>query len=436
MKMLKICIFFFSMNFFNNVLSVKKKIIKKKSFSKKNQLINKSSLSKDSHDLNINNLSKKSSLIEVISNFFKKIWQLIKDFFKRIKNLLGKKEENKTVEKEKLLLKIVTTANVKGQLINEVFNVNGILMAKKKEAISIPAKMENLKMIYVLPDHINYVKKDTKLVEFDVKQLEIQYKKNQEQIDILQDIQNKEQQLLEKGGISKKETLEIESRLNKIVLEQEVLQDQLSNTIIKAPFDGIISRPEKNETGQNVRIKRTDLFIIHDPKTLLMEGYINGSIFEEISLGDESIVTIFHNKNQIVTGKVITKELFSEQNTGLYRILISIDVESQNNLIGQPAQAIIKSKKTTYLTKIPEKSIFFDNGKMAVFIIIKHQAIKRNIVVEKAEGQWVYVTGLPQECVIITDEANVLNNGDFVKPNKILNIEDDIIQDNITNKEV
>lgn len=431
MKISKTSFFFILVLGYNFNFSVKKKnkiIIKKIHKKKHNQPTQKNDqiLKPQSSEPIIE--TKKLSFKEKFINFFKNLWNLIKNFFQKIKELLGfvKPKENEKTNKERLLVKIVTTAHVKGNLINQTFDINGVLMAKKKEAISIPTKLENFQITYILPEYVSWVKKDTKLVEFDVKQLEIQYEKNKEQIGSLQEVYDKEQELLNKGGLSKKEVLDVESRLNKLLIEQEMIEDQISHKIIKAPFDGIISRPEKNETGQNARTKRGDLFIIHDSKNLLLEGYINGTIFDEILIGDEAVVTIFHNQNQVLKGKVISKELFSEQNTGLYKILINVQVESNNNLIGQPAQSIIKSKKTTFLTKIPEKSIFFDNGQMAVFIIIKNQAVKRNIVVQKADGKFVYVTGLPEECTIVTDEANVLNNGDFVKANKIINIEKDI----------
>jgi len=120
-----------------------------------------------------------------------------------------------------------------------------------------------------------------------------------------------------------------------------------------------------------------------------------------------------------IKGKIINKEEFSDQNTGLYKILIEIPMENNNNFIGQPCEALIKSKKNIYLAKVPEKSVFFDNGQMAVFIIIDNHAIKRNVIVEKSDNNYLYVSGLPESFTLITDEANVLNNGDIVMANKI-----------------
>ena len=362
----------------------------------------------------------------LIVRFVKALWQLIKNFFNGIKNLFirifsifKKKSETKDITKERVLVKVITASKVKGTLINKTHEINGYLLSAKREAISIPHRMENLKLTYILPEAITFVKKDTILAEFDVTSLEIQYKYNQEQIGALTEIQEKEKALLASGGVSKKETLDIESRLNKVLSEQEMLEEQINNKIIRAPFDGYVARPEKNEVGQNARTKRGDLFIIHDLKNLLMEGYISSSIYPDVFVNDEVTVTVFHNTPQILKGKIKNKEQFSEQNTGLFKVLIEIPLETMNNLIGQPAQGVLKTKQTIYLTKVPEKAVFFDRGQMAIFMIIDNQAVKRVVNVEKSQDDWLYVSGLPQECTIITDEANVINNGDLVQENKI-----------------
>jgi multidrug efflux system membrane fusion protein len=356
--------------------------------------------------------------------FFKALWSLIKNFFMKIKTLIlkiftRKKVSQDNITKERVLVKIITASKVQGKLINKTHEINGYLLSAKREAIAIPQRMENLKINYVLPEDISFVKKNTILVEFDVASLEIQYKYNQEQIASLKEIKEKEDALLASGGVSKKETLDIESRLNKVMSEQEMLEEQINNKILRAPFDGYVLRPEKNEIGQNARIKRGDLLVIHDCKNLLMEGYISAGIYNDVFVNDEVTVTVFQDIPQILSGKIKNKEQFSEQNTGLFKVLIHIPLETTHNLMGQPAQAILKTKQTIYLTKVPEKAVFFDKGQMAVFMIIDNQAVRRVVNVEKAQDDWLFVSGLPQECTIITDEANVINNGDLVQENKI-----------------
>jgi hypothetical protein len=103
----------------------------------------------------------------------------------------------------------------------------------------------------------------------------------------------------------------------------------------------------------------------------------------------------------------------------LFKVLIHLEVDANNHLIGQPAQGSLKTKKTMYLTKVPEKAVFFDRGQMAVFIIIDNQAVKRVVQVERSDNDHLYVSGLPESCTLITDEANVINNGDLVQENSI-----------------
>ena len=356
------------------------------------------------------------SIIQAIKNLWNKIKQLLIDLWNK---LTKKKVEVVANKKERIMVKTVTTASIEGNLINKTNDINGYLMAKNRLAISIPYRMENFKIKKIIGDDISFVKKDDVLVEFDVTSLKIQYKYNKEQINDLEEIAKKEKELLETGGLSKKESLEIISRLNKIQSEQALLQDQIKSSIIKAPFDGVIIRQEKNELGQNARTKRGDLFILQNNTNLLMEGYISSNIFDEVNLGDEVVVNIFLKNSQSLQGKIINKEEFSDQNTGLFKIIIEVPVEQNNNFIGQPCQALIKSKKSVYLAKVPEKSVFFDNGQMAVFIVIDNHAVKRNVVVENSEDEYLYVSGLPKKFVLITDEANVLNNGDLIMANKI-----------------
>jgi hypothetical protein len=368
----------------------------------------------------------KISFKQKIINFFTMIWETIKNLWKKIKELLmalwnkifKKKEKIITNKKERIMVKTVTTSQIEGVLINKTNEVNGYLRAKNRLAISIPYRMENFKIKKILPDNISWVKKGDVLVEFDVNSLKIQKKYNQEQINDLEEIASKEKELFQTGGLSKKESLDIISRLNKVKSEQDLIDDQLRSAVIKAPFSGIITRPEKNEIGQNARTKRGDLFILENNKNLLMEAYISSNIFDEVHIDDEVVVNVFLKNPQSLKGKIVNKEQFSDQNTGLFKIIIEIVVEENNNFIGQPSQALIKSKRNVYLAKVPEKSVFFDNGEMAVFLVIDNHSVKRNVVVENAEDNFLYVSGLPKKFILITDEANVLNNGDLIMANK------------------
>jgi hypothetical protein len=184
--------------------------------------------------------------------------------------------------------------------------------------------MDNFKIDYILPDNITFVKKGDVLVKFDVQSLLIQKNKNQEQISMLKEIYEKEKTLVEAGGISRKEALDIASRLNKVEMEQEIIEDQLKYKEIKSPSDAIVTRPEPTNRNQNARIKRTDLFVLYNPKTLIMECYISPSVYDEIFVNDAVDVTVFHKTTINLKGSIINKEQFSEQNTGTYKILISI----------------------------------------------------------------------------------------------------------------
>ena len=364
---------------------------------------------------------KVKSIWQFIKNLFLKFLESCKKFYLLIKNfinrkILKKKEENPKDKYEEILVKFVNTRDFIAKPGKPLYHATGLVTADQRTFISIPNKMEGLEIINILPRNVNMVKKGDILAEFSVEHIKIQAANNGKYIQDLEQMYIEEKTVLESGGMARKEFFDTASKLEKAKGEQELMEYQINNSKITAPFDGIIQRLESSEKGQNSRNKR-DLFILSNPDSLIIEAYLPQRLYTQIVLDSEVKITFPYGEIEKFQGKVIAKEPFTDNNVGVFKIFIQFAPKNNHNFIGQSVSLKLRGLGEEYYMQIPEKSVFFDGGNMCVFIIQQNQAIRRNIKIVKSKKGVVTITGLDRKASIIVDEANVINNGDFVAPN-------------------
>jgi RND family efflux transporter MFP subunit len=359
-------------------------------------------------------------IIQWIKGFFVKLYTIIKDFINH--NILQKKPKDPKEDYESVLVKLVNTRDFIAHPAKPMHHANGVITAEKRVFISIPSRMEGLDIINILPRDVNTVKKGDVLVEFDIRETKMRAANNLKYIEGLKSIHQEEKVVLESGAMSKKEFFDTEAKLEKALGEQEVMEHQIKNAIIFAPFDGVIQRLESPEKGQNSRNKR-DLFLLSDPHSLIIEAYLPQVLYSQVLLESNVKIKLSYTGELKLQGKVVAKDPFADNNVGVFKVFIQVKAPNNNHLIGQSVSLKISGTGEQYYMQVPEKAVFFDGGKMCVFIIQESQAVRRNIRIEKSKKGILTITGLDKKATIIVDEANVINNGDIVSPNnsKVIN---------------
>jgi multidrug efflux pump subunit AcrA (membrane-fusion protein) len=331
------------------------------------------------------NLSKSSvKYIFLIKEFMKKL----KRAAKRIKNL--PKKIIKTIKKRwKLLLVLIliisalafflykrqeankiilTFEKPQREDITETLEVSGIIDAKEKATLRFIA---GGKVTYLGVQEGDYVKKWQTIVIID--QRDLQKKLQQDLNDYMKERWDWDQVLddTKDRWIPKSEEREKDKSqwdLDNTVLDVEIRDIAISNTVMSAPFSGIIVKSPTSTA--NVQLLATDTFELINPETLVFRAQVDEADIAAVSLDqiakltfdaypDENITTqvnyIAYKSSQASSGTVFEIEfpILEENAATKYRLGMNGDAEiklrSKENVLTIPLIATRERNGETFV---------------------------------------------------------------------------------------
>lgn len=237
--------------------------------------------------------------------------------------------------------------------------------------------------------------------QLDRSKIEYQKAKNRfEEEKINYGSSNLSEKILDKLKV-KSGLLEAQNNLDKAHLE-------LEQTILKAPFSGVIANIEKK---QGDYITSSDIFCtLIDPVSLEVSFSILENEFDFISKGQEIFVQSFSNRDQKFYGEIIEINPIVDKN-GLIKIKAKVLSTNKLLLDGMHVRVFI-NKPIKEIIEIPKKSLVLRSNKEVVFTYTNGLA-KWNYVEIAGENNSSYAVnkGLKQgDTIIISGNANLAHD--------------------------
>jgi membrane fusion protein (multidrug efflux system) len=335
------------------------------------------------------------------------------------------KNEIKTQKKEDILKKIkersVRTTITNQKKFNNKIIVNGKINSINKTELRFNAS-EKLTQINVFNG--NKVKRGEIIASLQ----KVLLKNNIEKAKIeLQKAQNKfEEEKINFGANIKKssfENLKIRSGLLEAQNNLERTQIEYNQTLLKAPFSGVIANLEKKEGDF---ITTSDIFCtLINPNNLEVYFSILENEYQFVSKGQEVEIESFVNKDQFLKGTVTEINPLVDEN-GLIKIKAKVLSKETNLLDGMNVRVLI-NKALKDVIVIPKGALVLRSNRQVVFTLEKGLAKWNYVeVVGENNNSYAIKKGLKvTDTIIVSDNLNLSHdskvNATFIE--KEVNIE-------------
>jgi len=189
------------------------------------------------------------------------------------------------------------------------------------------------------------------------------------------------------------------------------LKDEIKNTIIRAPFDGVIY-DRTVEIGDYVSVGE-QLADIIDLNPLIVRGDASQHNIQSLFVGQKAFVTFANNNRK--TAKVDYVSSMSNQETNTFRIEVSLDNPDLKTLAGLTSEIEIPLQEVNAIKISPALFSLDESG------VIGIKWVKDNIVgfsaikVIKTESDGVWISALDPDAQVITVGQAFVRKGDIVE---------------------
>lgn len=216
-----------------------------------------------------------------------------------------------------------------------------------------------------------------------------------------------------------------ESRLNNAQSELAAAKargiaarQQLQRTIVRAPFDGIVS-DRKVSSGDTAQVGKELLKII-DPSSLRLEGLVSADSIGLVSAGQPVHFRVNGYGDQQFVGKVRRVNPAANITTRQVEVLVDFVGDKQPKLAGLYAEGRIEATSTSNLT-VPATALVRDGDAVSVWRVKENSVQKVSLEIGERDarsGDYMLRSGLAEGDRLIRHPSATLKDGQAVKLDK------------------
>lgn len=159
------------------------------------------------------------------------------------------------------------------------------------------------------------------------------------------------------ADLSRPEAAVIEARKNLIVAQNtlDYRLARLEDTVIKAPFDGLIVRRDR-EPG-DVVVPGSSIFLLISTQEMWVRAWVDETEMETISPGQEARVIFRSEPNRPFPGEVIRLSRETDRETKEFLVDVRVESLPKNWSVGQRAEVFIKTAEKKEVVLLPSRLI-------------------------------------------------------------------------------
>lgn len=186
-------------------------------------------------------------------------------------------------------------------------------------------------------------------------------------------------------------------------------QDNLTNTVIKAPISGVIS-DKSLDIGQ-MASQGSTLAKINDISSIYATIQVPQEKINSVKMGQEATVTI-DGSETIYNGTVQNIDLSADTTSRVFNVKVKIDNSDKLLLPGVYAKVELSTSETTEIITVPINTLVGNEGYYSVFINDNGIAKKQQVTIgETDENNVEIVSGLQDGDEVICTNTSTLQDG-------------------------
>ncbi len=192
-------------------------------------------------------------------------------------------------------------------------------------------------------------------------------------------------------------------------------RQQLERTVVRAPFDGVVS-DRKVSAGDTAQLGKELLKVI-DPTSMRFEGMVSADNIGDVKAGQGVSFRVNGYGDQGFAGKVRRVNPAANATTRQVEVLVDFTGDKQPKLAGLYAEGRVETASTTSLT-IPATAIVRDGDKTSAWRVKDNKLQKVLIALgdrDARSGEFVLKNGLAEGDRVIRYPGALLKDGQVVQ---------------------
>lgn len=194
------------------------------------------------------------------------------------------------------------------------------------------------------------------------------------------------EKLFAKKSISQREFDEAKAKFEKAKGEEATAKAQLDQTIIKAPFSGVVGIVEHYRVGEVVK-PDAPLVTLVDDQTIYVDMPIASKNYNEISKDQDVVFKVEAYGDTEFKGKVIAIDSVINKDTRTILLRAEVDNSDERLKAGMMGDAQVITGVETDAFKVPEAAIMSVGEENFVYIVERGKAVKKKVIKSFAIGK-------------------------------------------------
>jgi len=216
--------------------------------------------------------------------------------------------------------------------------------------------------------------------------------------------------LSEQGYQGKVQLAQAFAELTSVKADIQRLEMDIENTVIKAPFTGILTTRYVEE-GDYVA-SGDDVALIADLDPLIVRAHVTESQISQLALGQVAQVSLLGGDK--TTGKLRYLASVGDDATNTFKIEVEIDNEEALLLAGLSSELQIELTQQLAIKVSPALLALDEQGNIGIKSIKQKQVVFTPINIIKSDKDGIWLTGLGEKADLITLGQGFVRAGDEV----------------------
>lgn len=254
-------------------------------------------------------------------------------------------------------------------------------------------------------------KKGDLIVELDESDLKYKEAEAQAQVEQRELEYNGAKELMGKGGLSAGKLAEAKSKLDGAKASLERAKIDLKNTHVVAPFDGELQERMVEEGDYVSRGKPLAIFIEGDPMRAI--GEVTEEHVAKLTLGEVGYATLNNGKKLEGFLSYIAPE--SNMQSRTFRVELKIRNLENANKLGQTVKIEIPVGKVMAHKIAASHLSLNDKDDIGIKYLDSENKVHFGTgIIEKTEGDYIWLSGLPENILLVTYGQGFVKEGQQV----------------------
>jgi len=188
-------------------------------------------------------------------------------------------------------------------------------------------------------------------------------------------------------------------------------RQQLDRTLVRAPFDGMVSA-RKVSAGDTAQIGK-ELVQIIDPASMRFEGMVSADQMHALKAGQSVSFHINGVEGKAATGKIRRIDASANPVTRQVSVLVDFTGEARPPIVGLYAEGQVQTQ-TAQALMLPESALVREGDKVSAWVLDGQTVRKQALQLGERDarlGRWVIASGLQNGDRVVRSPGSNLKDG-------------------------